>query len=122
MNRSGDVIFPRYAGTQRIARGPQDVYRLLRGLACPRIHPAGERELGRFLCGLSSGLVLKYRESFCARIANPMQRTDDADAREGQEDQLGVMGLVVAAITLWNTRYLNAAITELRPQGGADPR
>lgn len=37
--------------------------------------------------------------------------------REGQEDQLGALGLVVNAITLWNTRYLDAAVTELREQG-----
>ncbi len=37
--------------------------------------------------------------------------------REGQEDQLGALGLVVNAITLWNTRYLNAAVDELRTQG-----
>lgn len=37
--------------------------------------------------------------------------------REGQEDQLGALGLVVNAITLWNTRYLDAAVTELRTQG-----
>ena len=37
--------------------------------------------------------------------------------REGQEDQLGALGIVVNAITLWNTRYLNAAIEELRGQG-----
>ncbi len=29
--------------------------------------------------------------------------------REGQEDQLGALGLVVNAVVLWNTRYLDAA-------------
>ena len=33
--------------------------------------------------------------------------------REGQEDQLGALGLVINAITLWNTRYLDAARTHL---------
>jgi hypothetical protein len=37
--------------------------------------------------------------------------------REGQEDQLGALGLVVNAITLWNTRYMDAAIGELRAAG-----
>lgn len=37
--------------------------------------------------------------------------------REGQEDQLGALGLVVNAITLWNTRYLDSAVTELRARG-----
>jgi TnpA family transposase len=37
--------------------------------------------------------------------------------REGQEDQLGALGLVVNAVVLWNTRYLNAAIEQLGDQG-----
>lgn len=36
---------------------------------------------------------------------------------EGMEDQLGALGIVVNAITLWNTRYLDAAVAELRAQG-----
>ncbi len=39
--------------------------------------------------------------------------------REGQEDQLGALGLVLNAVILWNTRYLDAALTELRDQGVA---
>ena len=37
--------------------------------------------------------------------------------REGQEDQLGALGLVLNAIVLWNTRYMNAALDHLRAQG-----
>mgnify|MGYP005606742319 CR=1 FL=1 len=37
--------------------------------------------------------------------------------REGQEDQLGALGLVVNAVVLWNTRYLDAIIGHLRTQG-----
>ena len=37
--------------------------------------------------------------------------------REGQEDQLGCLGLVLNAVTLWMTRYLDAAVTQLRAQG-----
>ncbi len=37
--------------------------------------------------------------------------------REGQEDQLGALGLVINAITLWNTRYLDAARTHLETHG-----
>ena len=36
--------------------------------------------------------------------------------REGQEDQLGVLGLVVNIIVLWNTIYLDAALTQLRKE------
>lgn len=34
--------------------------------------------------------------------------------REGQEDQLGALGLVLNAAVLWTTRYLDAAVTALR--------
>jgi TnpA family transposase len=37
--------------------------------------------------------------------------------REGQEDQLGALGLVVNAIVLWNTRYMDAALQHLRESG-----
>ncbi len=34
--------------------------------------------------------------------------------REGQEDQLAALGLVLNAVVLWNTRYLDAIVTDLR--------
>ncbi|MCC5468645.1 Tn3 family transposase [Pelosinus baikalensis] len=37
--------------------------------------------------------------------------------REGQEDQLGALGLVVNAIILWNTRYMAIALDALRKEG-----
>ena len=37
--------------------------------------------------------------------------------REGQEDQLGSFGLVVNAIILWNTIYMDAALNQLRAEG-----
>jgi TnpA family transposase len=37
--------------------------------------------------------------------------------REGQEDQLGALGLVVNAIVLWNTIYMEAALQPLRDEG-----
>jgi hypothetical protein len=37
--------------------------------------------------------------------------------REGQEDQLGALGLVVNALILWTTRYMDAALTHLRATG-----
>jgi hypothetical protein len=33
---------------------------------------------------------------------------------QGQEDQLGALGLVLNAAVLWTTRYLDAAVEELR--------
>jgi len=37
--------------------------------------------------------------------------------REGQEDQLGTLGLVTNALVLWNTIYMQAALDHLREQG-----
>jgi TnpA family transposase len=37
--------------------------------------------------------------------------------REGQEDQLAALGLVLNAVVLWNTRYLDAIIESLRGSG-----
>ncbi|CAM3553563.1 transposase (plasmid) [Xenorhabdus nematophila ATCC 19061] len=37
--------------------------------------------------------------------------------REGQEDQLGSLGLVLNMIVLWNTIYMDAAVQQLRREG-----
>ena len=37
--------------------------------------------------------------------------------REGQEDQLSALGLVVNIIVLWNTIYMNAVLDQLRAEG-----
>lgn len=37
--------------------------------------------------------------------------------REGQEDQLSALGLVVNMIVYWNTIYMNAALDLLRSEG-----
>jgi hypothetical protein len=37
--------------------------------------------------------------------------------REGQEDQLGALGLMVNVIVLWNTIYMDAALIQLRASG-----
>lgn len=37
--------------------------------------------------------------------------------RQGQEDQLGALGLVTNMITLWNTLYIEKAVEELRKNG-----
>ena len=37
--------------------------------------------------------------------------------REGQEDQLGALGLVLNIIVLWNTIYIDAVLNQLREEG-----
>ena len=39
--------------------------------------------------------------------------------REGQEDQLGALGLVVNILALWNTIYMDAVLEQLRIEGYA---
>ncbi len=39
--------------------------------------------------------------------------------REGQEDQLGALGLVLNMIVLWNTQYMSRALDNLRSSGYA---
>jgi len=39
--------------------------------------------------------------------------------REGQEDQLGALGLVLNMAVLWTTRYMETALAHLRQQGEA---
>ena len=39
--------------------------------------------------------------------------------REGQEDQLSALGLVVNMIVLWNTIYMDAVLDQLRKEGFA---
>ncbi|MCW2915083.1 MAG: transposase [Actinomycetia bacterium] len=39
--------------------------------------------------------------------------------QEGMEDQLGALGLVLNAVVLFNTRYMDAALAKLRIQGFA---
>ena len=52
------------------------------------------------------------REVFHGRRGELRQRY-----REGQEDQLGALGLVVNVLVLWNTVYLQAALDQLRAEG-----
>ena len=37
--------------------------------------------------------------------------------RQGQEDQLGALGLIVNAVVLWNTIYMDAALNQMRNEG-----
>ena len=37
--------------------------------------------------------------------------------RQGQEDQLDALGLIVNAVVLWNTIYMDAALNQLRDEG-----
>jgi hypothetical protein len=52
------------------------------------------------------------RDTFHGRRGELRQRY-----REGQEDQLGALGLVVNVIVLWNTLYMDTALNHLAATG-----
>ena len=61
---------------------------------------------------LQEGRHSLAREIFHGKRGELRQRYHD-----GMEDQLGALGLVLNAIVLLTTRYLDAALTELRARG-----
>jgi TnpA family transposase len=63
-------------------------------------------------CDLQEGRHSLGRHIFHARRGELRQRY-----HEGMEDQLGAFGLVLNCVTLWNTFYSDAALTQLRRDG-----
>jgi TnpA family transposase len=61
---------------------------------------------------LGEGRHSLAREVFHGKRGELFQRY-----REGQEDQLSALGLVVNMIVLWNTLYMDAVLTQLRNEG-----
>ncbi|RMS72430.1 hypothetical protein ALP47_200129 [Pseudomonas savastanoi] len=61
---------------------------------------------------LGEGRHSLAREVFHGKRGELFQRY-----REGQEDQLSALGLVVNMIVLWNTLYMDAILTQLRREG-----
>ncbi len=110
-----------------------EILRVLQGGGRPTPTGRAIAELGRIVKTL---YLLAYLddEPYRRRILTQLNRTEARHAlarqvfhgqrgqlrqryREGQEDQLGALGLVLNAIVLWNTRYLDAALDQLREQG-----
>jgi len=57
------------------------------------------------------------RHSLAREVAHGRRGELRQRYREGQEDQLGALGLVVNVIVLWNTLYTDAALNHLRAIG-----
>lgn len=72
----------------------------------------GYRKTMKSQGNLQEGRHSLARETFHGKRGELRQRY-----YEGMEDQLGALGLMLNAIVLFNTRYLDAAITELRASG-----
>ena len=51
------------------------------------------------------------------RFVMDSERESRKSYKEGQENQLGALGLVTNAVILWNTIYMQASLDHLRNQG-----
>jgi hypothetical protein len=63
---------------------------------------------------ISSGRLL----SCIGQFRPPRIGPDVLASRDGQEEQLGALGLVVNMIVVWNTLYLDRALADVRSRGG----
>lgn len=61
---------------------------------------------------LQEGRHALARKIFHGRAGQLYQRCQD-----GMEDQIGALGLVLNALVLFNTRYMDAAVAQLRADG-----
>jgi len=61
--------------------------------------------------------VQESRHCLARAICHGKRGTIVQAYRDGQEDQLAALGLVLNAVVLWTTRYLDAAVAELETAG-----
>lgn len=61
--------------------------------------------------------VQESRHKLARDICHGKKGTIHQAYRDGMEDQLGSLGLVLNAVVLWTTRYIDAAVTQLRAEG-----
>ena len=97
----------------RLARALQELGRLVKTLYLLRyVDDEGYRR--RILTQLNrhEGRHRLARTVFHGKRGELRQRY-----REGQEDQLGALGLVVNMVVLWNTVYMDAALDRLQAEG-----
>ncbi|MFJ7271998.1 Tn3 family transposase [Streptomyces sp. NPDC099050] len=61
--------------------------------------------------------VQESRHKLAREICHGKKGTIHQAYRDGMEDQLGALGLVLNAVVLWTTRYIDAAVAQLRAEG-----
>ncbi|MER6691671.1 Tn3 family transposase [Streptomyces minutiscleroticus] len=61
--------------------------------------------------------VQESRHKLARDVCHGKRGTIHQAYRDGMEDQLGALGLILNAIVLWTTRYLDAAVAQLRAEG-----
>jgi TnpA family transposase len=97
----------------RLARALQELGRLVKTLYLLRfIDDEGYRRRILIQLNRGEGRHQLARVIFHGRRGELRQRY-----REGQEDQLGALGLVVNLVVLWNTIYMDAALNQLVAEG-----
>jgi Tn3 transposase DDE domain len=57
------------------------------------------------------------RHSLAKHVCHGKQGEIHRRYQQGMEEQLGALGLVLNCVTLWNTAYMDAALTQLRTTG-----
>jgi TnpA family transposase len=57
--------------------------------------------------------VQESRHKLARDVCHGKRGTIHQAYRDGMEDQLGALGLVLNAVVLWTTRYIDAAIAQL---------
>jgi hypothetical protein len=61
--------------------------------------------------------VQESRHKLARDVCHGKRGTIHQAYRDGMEDQPGVLGLVLNAIVLWTTKYIDAAVAQLRADG-----
>ena len=61
--------------------------------------------------------VQESRHKLAREVCHGKRGTIHQAYRDGMEDQLGSLGLVLNAVVLWTTKYINAAVAQLRAEG-----
>jgi TnpA family transposase len=97
----------------RLARALQEFGRLIKTLYLLR-YIDDEQYRRRILVQLNRG---EGRHEVARTIFHGKRGELRQRYREGQEDQLGSLGLVVNLVVLWNTIYMDAALDQLRLDG-----
>ena len=66
-------------------------------------------------------LIQLNRQEFSHKLARKIYHGDRGEVRnalrQGQEEQLGALGLILNAVTHWNAIYMQEAITQIEEQG-----
>ena len=97
----------------RLARALQELGRLIKTLYLLRFID-DEAYRRRILVQLNRG---EGRHQLARALFHGKRGELRQRYREGQEDQLGALGLVVNLVVLWNTIYMDAALNQLVAEG-----